>query len=603
MKRVWKFSLYQKFAAVIICVGLVPMVILSGFVMNRMLTEYENSLKNSYEQMTAYANSSVDLMLESYNEMSKMPYYYNYSSDGSFAYNYKNYDNFRKNLYGLEDEPGREAENREKRMSLFLQNVHNVDSSVAAVHFVADNEIIQECFHYSARNSYLQDEALFRKRLRTEQVDKESKKLQLIATHQMDYYKSSSELAFTVARNYFDLTKPVGETEYIGTIYIDIQLERLKSIFQNMKLGKHDQVYVLDAYENCFYSSDPYWVGRSFEENLDFLRENDEQIVIETVCGKYGLKVCVVMQKKDAFRQIRQLQSMVYGSMAALIVALGVGSVLFSKGLTRPISEMMEQMAEIENGNFQVKIPVKSKDEIGVLSQRFNQMSQELETYINKSYVAQIKQREAEMTALKSQIYPHFLYNTLEVIRMTALDNEDEKVSGMIEALSEQIRYIVGPVKDMVPLDMEAAIIRKYVYLLNCRMSGTIQLSIDLNGHGEHLVPKLILQPIVENAYKHGLKPRQGGNIMIDAEVDQDRFVISLMDNGVGMDSAALEKLYELLEGNEIGIKDEHNWQSIGLKNVHDRIRYLYGTPYGLEITSTVGVGTMIRIVMPVQER
>ena len=116
--------------------------------------------------------------------------------------------------------------------------------------------------------------------------------------------------------------------------------------------------------------------------------------------------------------------------------------------------EMMEQMAQVETGNFDIELPIRSGDEIGILSGRFNQMSSALKTYINQSYVAQIKQNEAELTALKSQIYPHFLYNTLEIIRMTALEEEGrKKVPEMIEALSQQIHYLIGPMQDMVPLE------------------------------------------------------------------------------------------------------------------------------------------------------
>ncbi len=116
---------------------------------------------------------------------------------------------------------------------------------------------------------------------------------------------------------------------------------------------------------------------------------------------------------------------------------------------------MMEKMSEVESGNFDIQLPVESRDEIGILSERFNQMSSALKAYINQSYVAAIKQTEAELTALKSQIYPHFLYNTLEIIRMTALENEDVRVSEMIEALSQQIHYLIGPVQDMVSLEKE----------------------------------------------------------------------------------------------------------------------------------------------------
>ena len=351
-------------------------------------------------------------------------------------------------------------------------------------------------------------------------------------------------------------------------------------------------------------------MGRNIKEELEGIRDTDRQLVLHSQKNGYGLHVMAVLDTAVAFGGIRSVQRMMYVFLAAACLVLLCGSLFFSRKLTRPIRNMMEKMSEVESGNFDIQLPVESRDEIGILSERFNQMSSALKAYINQSYVAAIKQTEAELTALKSQIYPHFLYNTLEIIRMTALENEDVRVSEMIEALSQQIHYLIGPVQDMVSLEKELDIIRKYVYLLNCRIDGKVQLMTEAPGAGRLFVPKLILQPIVENAYVHGIKPKKGvGSIMVEAAVNdredgEKRILeITVMDNGVGMDQAALDQIQELLVGDEPGIKNEYNWQSIGMKNVHDRIRLLYGEEYGIRVTSTVGVGTMVRLLMPVTER
>lgn len=595
-----RWNLYQKFTLVIICIGLVPMGVLSTVIMNRMFKEYGESLKANYEQAATYINSGIDNMMDSYNDISKMPYYYNYSSEGSFQINYMSFDNLRKILYGEEHEEAVLEEARKKEMDAFLQNVQSVDSSIEACHFVVDEEIVKSPFHASRRNTFLKSERIFGERLRLAELDQASKQMILIPTHPMDYYNRATNQVFTVGRNYFDLTKAVGNTTYIGTLFIDVDLNRITDLFKDTRFNEQDRIYVADQNGYCFYSNSQELVGEKLDLMGEEFQDTKEQQMIDTPYGKHGLKVLIVMDTAAAYQKIRSMQDMMYVFLGASVAALLVSSIWFSRRLTKPIRSMMEQMSQIESGNFKVKLSVESKDEIGILSSRFNQMSQELETYINKSYVAQVKQSEAEMTALKSQIYPHFLYNTLEIIRMTALENEDMKVSMMIEALSQQIHYIIGPVQDLVPLEAEVDIIKKYIYLLNCRISGKVQLTADLGGLSKTMVPKLILQPIVENAYVHGLKPRGGsGHIMIDAAVENQLLVISLMDNGAGMNEETLERLRKLLVSDEIGIKNEHNWQSIGLKNVHDRIRYLYGEDYGLEITSTVSVGTMVRMVMP----
>ena len=606
MKKRWKrnLSLYQKFCLVIITLGLIPMVFLSTVIVNRMFKEYGNSLRSNYVQAASYVSESLDDVMESYNGVSKMPYYYNYSSEGEFQFNYMSYDNLRRIIYGIGEDPEYMEANRYKSMMVFLGNVQAVDSYISGAHFVGEGIQGEKlAFHRSRRNIPSEEETVFDARMGLEGMDRNSKNLMLILTHKNDYFRMQDSWVFTLARNYFDLTGAVGNYEYVGTLFIDVDLERMEAAFKNLNLNARDQVYVCDRENNCYYSSDESLIGKNLTAEGVRFEETKEEFVVDTPYNASGLKVIITMKTATAYEKIRRMQTMMYVFIGASLAALLGGSVWFSRRLTKPIRNMMEQMSEIETGNFQVRLPVTSGDEIGVLSKRFNQMSKELESYINQSYVAHMKQAEAEMTALKSQIYPHFLYNTLEIIRMTALDKDDTVVSEMIEALSSQIHYMIGPMQDMVPLEKEVEITRQYVYLLNCRIKGKVHFTADLSGLSEVHVPKLILQPIVENAYVHGIKPKDGsGHVMIEAEHVENRMEISVMDNGAGMSTGELEQLKLLLEGNEPGIKNEHNWQSIGLKNVHDRVRYLYGEAYGIEITSTPGVGTMVRIIMPWKE-
>ena len=371
-----------------------------------------------------------------------------------------------------------------------------------------------------------------------------------------------------------------------------------------MEFTGNEVIYVVNEDNDCFYSNAEELIGQNIGETLQALEAQEDRFVIRTKGNHYGLSVVVSLDTGTAFGDIRRMQQTMYVFVGTSVLALFVGSFYFSKRLTRPIHEMMEQMSMVETGNFDIELPIRSRDEIGVLSERFNQMSSALKTYINQSYVAQIKQNEAELTALKSQIYPHFLYNTLEIIRMTALEDEGGKqVPEMIEALSGQIHYLIGPMQDMVPLEKEIDHINKYVYLLNCRIGSKIQLLVNAQGGLKVQVPKLILQPIVENAYVHGIKPKKGkGRIMVETAVQGEQFEISVMDNGIGMDEEALAKITKLFESDDPGIKNEYNWQSIGLKNVHDRIRFLYGEAYGIRITSTQAVGTMVRILLPLKQ-
>ena len=434
-----------------------------------------------------------------------------------------------------------------------------------------------------------------------EALDTDYKKLILIPPHTAAYFYGKQTKVFTLARNYYDLRGQVGKTPYVATIYIDVDLRRMEKIFQSIHFIGNEQIYVVDEDGKCFYSNNEDIIGDNLTQKLMDIRGDKRMFTVSAEGKKYGLSVYICMDAETTFSDIYKMRSLMSVCIIAAIVLLFAGSFYFSDRLTKPMQRLVAEMKKVGKGNFDIELPVQSSDEIGELAESFNEMSRELKKYIDQSYLAQIRQNEAELTALKSQIYPHFLYNTLEIIRMTALEDEEKsKVPEMIEALSQQIHYIIGPMQDLVPLEQEIDIVRKYVYLLNCRINGKVKLMVNAKGTSMIQVPKLILQPLVENAYVHGIKPKQGsGSIMIEAHRKEDNLEITVMDNGVGMDQDSIDKILRLLEGDAPGIKNQYNWQSIGLKNVHDRIRYLYGENHGIQITSTIGVGTMISVTLP----
>lgn len=585
MKRI-HLSLYQKFTLLLICAGLIPMGILCTVMLNKMLAEYRSSVIENYTQAVSYMNMSVSDTLKNYDEITKMLYYYYTEEDRKNVLTYGNYDNIRQ-ILGWEDSKRNEA------MERFMNTIQSVDGNITAVHFIAqDGQKNKQSFHTSTASTFLEDEDLFERVVGYETMSRTTRKAMIIPVHKNSYYRGENRQVFTIARNYYNLVKlrPDNVYDYIGTLFIDVDVNCFESIYNQINAIGENDFYIVDSQKKCL-----------FEKKSGKL---DEYIEAESGFNEYGYKVKLKVGYDQIFFRIKDLQHIMYLILISSFLALTWGAVFFTRRLTEPIHNMMDKMAQIETGNFQISLPVRTNDEIGILSKRFNQMSQELNRYISQVYVAQLKQAEAEMTTLKSQIYPHFLYNTLEVIRMTAVEQHDEKVSEMIEALSVQMHYIIGTVQDMVPLGKEIEIVEKYVYLLNCRIEEGLTLHSAVKPYDSVMVPKLILQPIVENAYVHGIKPLgSDGDIRIEAEEANDRFVITVMDNGVGMNEEEMEKLQDILAGNEIGIRNEHNWQSVGLKNIHDRIRHLYGEKYGIQISSTVMLGTIVSIILPLSEK
>ena len=584
-KRKFRLGMFHKFTLVILVSGLVPMLILTTVLFRIMLGQYRQVITDTYQQAIISIGSRIDNMLSSYNNITKMPYYYNFNS-GENTSNYMAFDNFRQIVYGIGYDPDTMELQRKADMETFLKNLLRTDNHIIAAHFIGEdlngNEI---AFHVNVWGNYFYTIDPFFESVDRSNLDKSSRDLMLYPIHQHNYLSTAlSTEVFTVARNYFDLRGNIQDMNYVGTLYLDIDAQKISTLIDSVDFLRDEKLYVLWPDGTCFYSNQPKAIGQKLDR--------------ETMSEEPGI---MLLQAPSS--EYQNLYRIMYLLLALSIAALAAGSVFFSRKLTGPLTEMMQQMKRVETGDFDISLPASRRDEIGVLSDRFNQMSAALKTYINKSYVAQIKQNEAELTALKSQIYPHFLYNTLEIIRMTALENEDTQVSSMIEALSEQIHYVIGPVKDLVPLRKEVEIVGKYVFLLNCRIQGNIQFEVLTNHLDTLMVPKLILQPIVENAYIHGIKPKGGkGRIFMETSRTEGNLEISIMDDGVGMDEEQLTQMKKLLAGDAIGIKDEYNWKSIGLKNVHDRIRYLYGEEYGVKVTSSPGFGTIVRLLLPLME-
>lgn len=606
-KRKWRFSLYIKFALVILAVGIVPIALLSTVIQNKMFVEYKRSLTESYEQGLRYSAYSVNALFNRYNDLSKFSYYYNYSPNGDFSYGYKNYDNLRQILTG--EAFGAEKNTEiltEQEMATFLQNLLKTDSNIEAVHFLYQpDEGSTRIYHAGNYNNTVNDEDKFAQRMKISALSQTTRQLILIPTHNFDYIRSAStrtKQVFTVARNYYDQTLAVGKEKYVGTLFIDLRLNEFENVFTDLKLYDGGAIYIADQQGNCYYSTDTTLVGENLiRQKTPYKAASDNSILLVETLADQPLTIYCKLSSVPVDRQMRTVQNIMYIFIALSIGALLAGSLFFSHRLTKPLRTIMNQMSHVETGRFKGQIPVTSNDELGDLTARFNQMTTQLETYTNQVYVSRIQQTEAELTALKSQIYPHFLYNTLEVIRMTAISHQDEMVAKMVESLSDQIRYLIGTVSDLVPLKNEVDILNKYIYLINCRFDNKVDFVATCANLDNLLIPKMILQPVVENAFIHGIKPMEGrGHILLSAQPKTDCIEIIIMDNGCGMSCENTKKIQDLLDGAQPGHKNNnYQWESIGLKNVHDRLRYLYGAPYGLSIFSTSGVGTVVTLRLP----
>ncbi|MBE0573815.1 histidine kinase [Candidatus Dojkabacteria bacterium] len=237
------------------------------------------------------------------------------------------------------------------------------------------------------------------------------------------------------------------------------------------------------------------------------------------------------------------------------------------------------------------------------LANAFNNMTERLGDYIREVYSSKIKQNEAELNAIKSQIRPHYLYNTLEVIRMNAILEDANSTQELIYSLSVQLKYLIGDTNDSVSMATELDMIENYFKIIEVSFNHRISMEIDVADHlRNYKIQKLIIEPIVENSVVHGLKLKEGkGKVKVSAEKVDGTLVIKVIDDGVGLSQERVQHINDILKRSVADDKDQYS-QSIGIKNVHDRIQLAYGKQYGVKISSRLNMGTLVEITVPLEE-
>ncbi|MFJ7975140.1 sensor histidine kinase [Peribacillus sp. NPDC096379] len=266
------------------------------------------------------------------------------------------------------------------------------------------------------------------------------------------------------------------------------------------------------------------------------------------------------------------------------------------RSYSRRINKIEKAIHEVRNGNLQIRIPdSREKDELTTISESFNDMLDDLNMYIKDVYVLNIRQREAEMEALQSKIQPHFLYNTLEAIRMKAIADGSKPASNMIYSLGQLFRYSLSS-REIVQISDEIQHVKEYIGLNQIRYPNRINVTYEIPETClDEKMLKFTLQPLIENYLIHGFRKETIHNeLRIKVQRIHWDIEIIIEDNGKGISQDKLLAIHtKLLAGTTT------SEGSIGLSNVHQRIRLKYGQDYGIQISSIEGEGTIVEVRIP----
>ncbi len=418
-----------------------------------------------------------------------------------------------------------------------------------------------------------------------------------------------SRYYFSVARNIIDFNT----LENNGVLVLDVEEVLLEQAYENVDTIGGD-VFIIDEVGNIVSHSDKDFIGKSvveapFYETMTssskesgevYYNENgEERVAFYSLLQTNNWRIVNTVSTGVLFKEINDVQH--YFLMGAGIY--GILIIFFLLGLalqyTEPMLKILVDLKKVEEGDLSVRTSVEQNNEIRELSDGINNMIDETEALLNRLVREEKLKREVELEALHAQINPHFLYNTLNTIKWMAKIQGADSVSNAIVALVKLLRISISIGGDFITLGEELEYIKNYVYIQRLRFNETFLIDYEIDSHAESLlIPKLILQPIIENSIIYGVDSIDELSIHVSARIDEStsELIIRVEDNGPGISDQVLKEIFR-------DTKDSDKLSKAGLNNVNQRIKLFCGEAYGQEIISEEGKGTTVIVKLPVDQK
>ncbi|MEK5023310.1 sensor histidine kinase [Paenibacillus sp. FSL M7-1046] len=463
--------------------------------------------------------------------------------------------------------------------------------------------------YYSAKDGGVRLDLKQSYKFWSEQAKYSSGEALLFGTQAYTSNLQSTRYAFTVVRKIVD-----GLWNPIGLIAVDANISNMENQVAELDKVTHGKSLIVDENGKVVYDSDQKLLTTDISHTLLYRKaQGSAGSFYDTVSGRDRLniyssssktnwKVIISIPVDELTRDVKLTRNVTFAATLIIIVLALIISIILSFALTKPLTQLIQLMKKVQNGDLDVTFRVKRRDEIGLLGHQFNRMLARIRQLIEDIYRIEEQKKEAELQALQSQINPHFIYNTLESIRMTAELNDDVEAADMISILGKLLRYSTSELTGKTTMEQELLYVRNYVELLGSRYPGRFLLEIDVPEElNEYSIIKLVFQPIIENAAYHGLddsKPQM--HLSIKCEITEHKLLFHISDDGCGMDQDTLDKLNDSLK-RETPRKKSING-GIGMKNVHQRVQLHYGAGYGIEVFSEAGKGTDVILSLPLLE-
>ena len=397
----------------------------------------------------------------------------------------------------------------------------------------------------------------------------------------------------------------------IGLQAILVNKNFLKTVYDGLTRSMQNIIILSDNYDLIAARNSNYGeflndssLGRLRNEKDSKIDPELNALVSYTTITETGWKVITYVPLNVLYRDAYTLRRSLLLLCIITVVILSAFNLSIAMSFINPINRLVKGMKMVQKDNRIVYIDDERDDEIGFLNKTFNEMSREINHLVNWVYREQITRKEAELKALQSQINPHFLFNTLESINWMAQLNNVPEISEAVTDLSDLMEASIGRGDRLITVEEEFMYSDKYISIIKRRFEDKIQFRKEiLNGAGKVRIPRLLIQPLVENAVYHGIDRLRGkGEIILKAYIEGENLLIVVMDTGPGIGIAELDALNRRLSlDNDTYFKNlrTESGKSIGIENVNRRIKLFYGDKYGLKIESEKGKYTRVIVCIP----
>jgi two-component system sensor histidine kinase YesM len=402
--------------------------------------------------------------------------------------------------------------------------------------------------------------------------------------------------------------------EEVGLIVIWIKKDFLESMYRDLSSESTKNITIVSTKnEEIISAAEAEDVNintlsskNSFEGDRGTFTDKKSNMMISYISLKEpNWKIIYHVSLDYLHREIEILRKWIYIILFSGLVILSVLSILTALDIVNPINKLVEGMRSLEIGIEYKEINLNRNDELGYVSKSFNRMAAKIDNLVRRIYREELTRKEAQIKALQAQINPHFLYNTLENINWMAQLNGVPEISETVTALASIIDANIGRDDKLISLREEFQYIENYISIIKNRYGARLEILKDINEKAMDIsIPKLLIQPLVENAVYHGIeKSLRKGIIKLKVYDTVSHIIIEVEDNGLGMTTEDLETINRRLIAEEDALLkneiDSSKRRSIGLENVNMRIRLFYGSNHGIKLESVYDEYTRVIVKIP----